>query len=104
MLYTLEESELFDCYELHEEGEPELVAEMRRCACSDLIEPIIRRGVDAVVVKGLAPSSLLALGNAGMKVFLSESPSVKASLDMLDQGRLKEVGLRDFSTIGRKRS
>jgi predicted Fe-Mo cluster-binding NifX family protein len=103
IVYSLEESELFDCYEVHDDGRYELTAQTRRCACSDLVEPIIRRGVEAVVVKGLAPNSLLALGNAGIRVFLTESQSAKAALDVLTEGRLREVGLRDFSTIGRKR-
>jgi predicted Fe-Mo cluster-binding NifX family protein len=99
----LEESELFDYYDTDGGGEHRLIAQMRRCACADLVEPIIRRKVDAVVVKGLAPGSLLALAHARVHVFIADGAIVKDSLDELVSGGLREVRVKDFASLGGKR-
>ena len=101
---SLEESEMLDYYELREDGSLEHIAQTRKClgGCTDLVESIIRRDVQSLVVKGLLPGSLLKFKNAGVRIFLTESPSVRESMDKLRAGTLREIGLDQFSTLGRR--
>ena len=100
----LEMSEILDYYDLKEDCGYEHVAQTRKClgGCSDLIESMVRREVDGVIVTGLSPTSLLKLKNGGVKVFLTEDSSVKASIDLLCENKLKEIGLDQFSKLARK--
>jgi predicted Fe-Mo cluster-binding NifX family protein len=100
----LEMSEILDYYDLREDCGYEHVAQTRKClgGCSDLIESIVRREVDGVIVTGLSPTSLLKLKNGGVKVFLTEDSSVKASIDLLCNRKLKEIGIDQFSKLARK--
>jgi len=102
ILFSLEDSELFDYFEMHEDGSLEHTAQTRRCLCADLIEPLIRRDIDAVVVKDLSTTSLFKFASAKVKVYVTEETSVKASLDALRAGKLEELGMRDLAKLSRK--
>lgn len=100
--FPLEDSELFDYFEMGEDGSIEHTAQGRRCLCADLIEPIVRRGVDAVVVKDLTTTSLFKFASAKVGVYLTRENSVRASLASLRAGNLEELGMRDLSKLARK--
>ncbi|MCU0851897.1 MAG: hypothetical protein MUC90_01375 [Thermoplasmata archaeon] len=102
ILFSLEDSELFDYFEMREDGTFEHTAQGRRCLCADLIEPIIRRGIDAAVVKDLTTTSLFKFASANVKVFVTQESSVRASLEALQSGTLEELGMRDLARLSRK--
>jgi predicted Fe-Mo cluster-binding NifX family protein len=102
ILFSLEDSELFDYFETREDGSFEHTAQARRCLCADLVEPIIRREIDAVVVKDLTTTSLFKFASAKVKVYVTQEPSVKASLEALRSGTLEELGMRDLAKLSRK--
>jgi predicted Fe-Mo cluster-binding NifX family protein len=102
ILFSLEDSELFDYFEMREDGTFEHIAQGRRCLCADLIEPIIRRGIDAAVVKDLTTTSLFKFASAKVKVFVTQESSVRASLEALRSGTLEELGMRDLARLSRK--
>lgn len=102
IVYPFEDSELFDYYDVDDSGRYELAAQTRRCLCADLIEPVIRRGVDAVIVKDLTSTSLFKFASAGVKVFVSKSPSVRASLEMFLGGKLLELTMKDMAGLAKK--
>lgn len=102
ILFSLEDSELFDYFETRGDDSFEHTAQARRCLCADLIEPIIRRGIDAVVVKDLTTTSLFKFASAKVRVYLTEDESVRESLAALHLGKLEEVGMRDLARLSRK--
>lgn len=103
IVYPFEESELFDYYILEPVSGPEHVAQTRRCLCADLVEPLVRRGIDAVVVKDLTPASLFKFASAGVRVFVTAERTVRSSLDLLRDGKLQELGMKDMARLGRNR-
>ena len=96
-----EESEVYDYYEVAADGRFEHVAQARHClgGCADPVETVVSRGVQAVVVTGLLPSTLFRLVKGGVRVFLTRNPSVRATLDALSSGQLEELGMEDFSKM-----
>jgi predicted Fe-Mo cluster-binding NifX family protein len=90
-----EESEMLDYYEVHEDGNFDLVAQMRSClgGCSDPVEAVTRRGVEVIVVTGISPRSLMLFRNAGIKVLRADSPAVRSLIDSLHRGALPEIGV-----------
>lgn len=100
--FPLEDSELFDYFELDDDGGVEHTAQGRRCLCADLIEPIVRRGVDAVVVRDLTTTSLFKFASAKVRVYLTKDDSVRAALASLRAGNLEELGMRDLAKLARK--
>lgn len=95
----LELCDVLDCYELQKNDEFEHVAQTRKClgGCADLVESIVRRGVEIVVVISLSPNSLLKLSNSGVRVYRTENPSAKVSLDLLSRDKLVEIDRSQFS-------
>lgn len=98
-----EESELFDYYEVQEDGKFEHLAQMRPClgGCSDPIEAVTRREVKAVIVAGISPSSLMRFSNSGIMVLRADSPSVRALIDSFATGRLVKIGIDEFAKLGK---
>ena len=95
----LELCDVLDYYELQENGEFEHMAQTRKClgGCADLVESIVRRRVEIVVVVSLSPNSLLKLSNSGVRVYRTNNPSSKISLEMLSRGKLVEINRSQFS-------
>ncbi len=102
---SLEESEMLDFYDLLPDGRFEHVAQTRKClgGCTDPVESIVRRGAEAIVVTRLSPNSLLRLRGSGVRVMLTDHPSVRAALEELSAGKLEEIGLERFAQMARKR-
>jgi predicted Fe-Mo cluster-binding NifX family protein len=103
IVFQFEDSELFDYYESDESGRFVHTAQIRRCLCSDLIEAVVRRGIDAVVVKDLSSTSLFKFAGWGVKIFVTQDRSVRASLQSLHRGELTELTIRDMAAHARKR-
>ena len=101
---SLERSEMLDFYDLRENGEFEHVAQTRKClgGCADPIETIVRRGTERVVVLTLSPNSLLKLTNSGVRVFRTDTPVVRSSLDLLSRNGLTEIDRSQFSKLSAK--
>ncbi|HEX9907061.1 MAG TPA: hypothetical protein VGB78_01155 [Thermoplasmata archaeon] len=101
---SLELSEILDYYEIDRAGSFVHTAQMRQCTggCSDPIDSIIRRGVEAIVVTTLSPSSLVRLTNGRVRVYATTNPSVRATIDLLASGRLEEIGIDQFSKLDKK--
>ena len=103
IVYPFEDSELLDYYTIGENGRFEQTAQTRRCLCSDLIESVIRRGIDAVIVKDLTSTSLFKFASSRVRVLVSPSRSVKASIDLFQKGELPELTMRDVARLAKKR-
>lgn len=103
ILFPFEDSELFDYYEVGPDGQLSMTAQTRRCLCSDLIEPVIRRGISAVIVKDLSSPSLFKFTGGGVRVYLSSERSVRESLRLFREGKLEELTMRDMPRLSRKR-
>ncbi len=102
---TFEDTGVLDYYEVHPDGMFEHTSQARNCGadtCVDPVEAIIGRGVEAVVVTSLSPSSLMRFHNAGVKVLVTDNPSVMVTLDMLARGGLQELTMEMFATLGKK--
>ena len=87
------------------DGPVEHTSQARNCGaatCVDPVEAIIGRGVEAVVVTSLSPSSLMRFHNAGVKVLVTDNPSVMVTLDMLARGGLQELTMEMFAALGKK--
>lgn len=96
-----EESDMYDYYEVASDGRFEHVAQTRQCVggCADPVDTIISRGVEAVIVTSLHPSTLFRLAKGGVRIFLTKNPSVRATLDAFASGQLEEVGMEEFSKM-----
>jgi predicted Fe-Mo cluster-binding NifX family protein len=101
---SLELSEILDFYDLHGNGEFDHIAQSRKClgGCADPIETIVRRGTERVIVLTLSPNSLLKLANSGVRVFRTDTPVVRSSLDKLSRDELIEIDRSQFSTLSSK--
>lgn len=100
----LEDSGVLDYYEVHPDGTFEHTSQARNCgaaACVDPVDAIVGRKADAVIVASLSPSSLMRLHNGGVRVLVTDNPSVRASLDMLADGRLEELTMKRFAGLGK---
>ncbi|MBU0624056.1 MAG: hypothetical protein KJ672_04335 [Candidatus Thermoplasmatota archaeon] len=100
----LELSEMLDFCDLHENGEFDQIAQTRKClgGCAYPIETIVRRGTERVIVLTLSPNSLLRPTNSGVRVFRTDTPVVRSSLDMLSRNELTEIDLSRFSKLSAK--
>lgn len=104
---AFEETPLLDYYEVHPDGMFEHTSQARNCGaatCVDPVDAIIGRGVEAVVVTSLSPSSLMRFHNAGVKVLVTDNPSVRATLDMLAAGKLQELKMDMFAELGKMKN
>jgi predicted Fe-Mo cluster-binding NifX family protein len=102
---AFEDSELLDYYEVNPDGSLDHLAQMRSCqgGCSDPVEAVTRRNVDAIIVNRISPHSLMRFYNAGVKVYAADSSSVSSLIDSFIAGELKEIGIDRFATIGKTR-
>ncbi len=101
-----EETSVLDYYEVHPDGMFEHTSQARNCGaatCVDPVDAIIGRTVEAVIVTSLSPSSLMRLHNAGVKVLVTDNPSVRATLDLLAKGELQELTMDRFAELGKNR-
>lgn len=101
-----EETGVLDYYEVHPDGMFEHTSQARNCGaatCVDPVEAIIGRGVEAVVVTSLSPSSLMRFHNAGVKVLVTDNPSVMVTLDMLARDGLEELTMDMFAELGKNK-
>ena len=104
---AFEETSLLDYYEVHPDGMFEHTSQTRNCGaatCVDPVDAIIGRGVEAVIVTSLSPSSLMRFHNSGVKVLVTDNPSVRATLDLLAKGALQELTMDAFAGLGKNRS
>ena len=102
---AFEDSEQLDYYETHPDGSYDLLAQMRSCrgGCSDPVETVTRRNVDAIIVSGISPNSLMRFCNAGVRVFKADNPSVRNVIESFVAGDLKEIGMNRFAALGKAR-
>ena len=101
---SLELSEMLDFYDLRENGEFDHTAQTGNClgGCADPIETIVRRGTERVVVLTLSPNSLLKLTNSGVRIFKTDHPVVRSTLDLLSRDGLTEIDRSQFSKLNAK--
>ena len=102
---AFENAEMLDYYEIGPDGSMDLMAQTRSCqgGCSDPVETVTRRGVDAVIVAGLSPNSLMRFNNAQVKVYETDGSPVRRLIGLLLAGELKEIGIDQFATLGKTR-
>lgn len=100
---SFEEADVFDFYDVKENGEFEQVAQSRVCMCwgADQAEAIARRGIDAIIVATISPNSLLKFKSFRVKVLRSNNPSVAALTDSFASGKLEEIGIGEFARLGK---
>lgn len=100
---AFEDSDQLDYYEVHSDGEFEMLAQMRSCrgGCSDPVEAVSRRNVEAVIVTGISPGSLMRFCHAGVGVFKADSSTVRVVIDSFVAGSLEEIGIDRFPTLGK---
>jgi predicted Fe-Mo cluster-binding NifX family protein len=102
---SFEETEVFDFYDVHPDGNFERFAQTRPCACwgPDQAEAVSRRGIEAIIVEGISPSALLKFSTAGVRVLRVDNPSVAALLDSFAAGRLDEIRIDQFARLRKKK-
>lgn len=102
---SFEDSDLFDYYEVHAGGSFVLTAETRPClgGCSDPVEAVLRRGVEAVIVRDISPDTLMRLRNASVKVYKGAAGRVRELIMALAADRLEEIDIGEFGRLGRKK-
>jgi len=71
-------------------------------ACVDPVEAISKRGASGLVVRAIGPDYLLRFTRTGIRIFISDEPTLLGSTKAYAAGRLKELTSRDFSST-RKR-
>lgn len=100
---SFEDSEVFDFYDIRPDGGLERIAQTRPCLCwgPDQAEAISRRGVEAIIVRGISPNTFLKFMTSGVKVFMAEDRSISVLLDLIAAGRLKEMDYREFAKLGK---
>jgi len=101
-----EETGVLDYYDVHPDGMFELTAQMRNCGestCIDPVDAIVARKVEVVIVTSLSPSALTRFHNEGVKVLVTDNPSVRATLDLLAKGELQELTMGRFAELGKNR-
>lgn len=101
-----EETSVLDYYDVGPDGEFAHTSQARNCGaatCVDPVDAIIGRGVEAVIVTSLSPSSLMRLHNGGVKVLVTDNPSVRVTLDLLARGELQELTMDRFAELGKNR-
>lgn len=101
---SFEETDVFDFYEVYEDGDFERVAQTRPCACwgPDQAEAISRRSIEAIVVSSMSSSALLKFRVAGVRVLKADNPSVAALLDSYVAGRLDELRIDRSAQLRKK--
>lgn len=87
------EMEVIDYYELRPDGEFEQSAQSVFCGggCYDVVEAMILRKVEALVVGGMSPSTLQRFRMAGIKVYRANGAEVRSLLRSLASGSLKQL-------------
>ena len=101
-----ENTDLLDYYDIDADGRFEHTAQMRNCGgatCVDPIDAITRRGVDAVIITGLSPDSLMRFHHGSVKVLMTADPSVRATLDALARNELEEITIDQFACLDKSR-
>jgi len=71
-------------------------------ACVDPVVAISQRGASKLVVRAIGPDYLLRFAHEGIRIFVSDEPTVLGSTRAYAAGRLKELTLRDFPSARRK--
>jgi len=101
---SFEDAEFFDFYDVHPDGNFERLAETRPCTCwgPNQVEAVSRRGIEAIIVADISPSTLLKFVNASVRVLRADNPSVMTLLDSCAAGRLQEIGIDQFAKLGKK--
>jgi predicted Fe-Mo cluster-binding NifX family protein len=97
---SFETADVFDYWEIGDDGTACHAAQNRTCHgsfCVEPVEAIHRRRADALVVTSIAPATLAAFSALGVKVFRAESPTVQNALRSLAAGTLKQMGVRKES-------
>ncbi|OGS57052.1 MAG: hypothetical protein A3K60_08180 [Euryarchaeota archaeon RBG_19FT_COMBO_56_21] len=85
--------ETVDYYELHQGGHFEHTAETRYCGggCYDIVEAMIRRDVEALVLKSVSPYTLRKFTSSGVRVYFAGTHSPRQAMQLLADSRLPEL-------------
>ncbi len=91
---SFQESDLFDFYDLSDEGEYSMYVQIRNCAgmCKDDVETVVRRGAQAVIANMVTPNSLHRFSREGVEVYRALVGPSKDSLKALQTNRLARMG------------
>jgi len=94
-----DEMEMIDYYDISPYGTFDHSAQTAYCGggCFDVVEAMIRRGIDSVVVNGISPSTLQRFRAAGVRVLKADQPHVGTLITSFISGQLKEFD-RDQAT------
>lgn len=96
---------MLDYYEVQPDGSFVLLAQMRAChgGCSDPVESVTRRNVEAIILGGVSPQSLLRFCNSGIRVFEAKGLTAEEILRSYSSGRLNEIKMDRFAKLGKRR-
>jgi predicted Fe-Mo cluster-binding NifX family protein len=85
--------ETVDFYDLRADGSFDHAAETRYCGggCFDVVEAITKRGVEALVLRSISPSTLGRFRRAGVKVYFAGDSSPRQLLKSLAMHSLAEL-------------
>jgi len=99
---SFQASDLFDIYDLDENGDYVLSTQIRNCSgtCKDDIETIVRRGTEAVIVKEISANALQRLKASGVSVYLAADGPVSNSLTSFHRNDLAAARSSDRKTKG----
>jgi predicted Fe-Mo cluster-binding NifX family protein len=102
---SFEDAELLDYYEVDSDGRFDLQAQMRSCSggCSDPVEAVARRNVNVIIVRAIAPHSLMRFWNAGVRVLKADNSPARILIESFVAGTLKEIGIDRFATLEKTR-
>lgn len=94
------EMEIIDYYEVRPDGGFDHMAQSAYCGggCFDIVEAMIRRGIEALVVNGITASTLNRFRSEGVKVLRADDQVVRTLLDAVAAGRLKALNPKQASS------
>jgi predicted Fe-Mo cluster-binding NifX family protein len=95
---SFEAADVFDYWELGDDGSARHTARNTARHGSSCVEAIERRRTDAVLVVSIASHTLARFSSLGVKVFRAEGPSVQEALRSLAAGTLKRMDVKKGSS------
>ena len=90
---SFQESDLFDFYELGDDGRFDLYVQIRNCAgtCKDDVETVARRGAQVVIVNEVSANYLHRFAKSGISVYRALGGPSEDSIAALHDKRLSEL-------------
>ena len=85
MADSFQDSDLLDFYDEARDGNFVLSVQIRNCAgmCKDDVETVVRRGAQALIVRGISSSTLFRFRRSGVQVYRAEEGPAGESLRSL---------------------